>query len=342
MGEHTLISWCDHTFNPWIGCQKIAPACDGCYAARLMDERLHRVEFGGPGKGVGTRARTSAANWKELAKWNRKAAEAGTRPFVFGGSLMDPFDKHVDRGWRRDYFDHIRAAPHLVMLLLTKRPQLIVELSEDAGGLPRNVALGTTAEDEPRWEHNIPELALAKAATNPLFAFVSIEPILSSIYVRKAPITTAMKRHPAWSGRGHEFFDPIHPRQDPRFKIDWIITGGETDQGDHEARPWHPAWLEDIRDDCAATDTPFHHKQNGEWHVLEPVFGQHEAFAIALDGTLYKATDIAYPDGPRYGEALRAGHDRNGRLHSIYRVGKKAAGRLLDGKEHNDRPKVTA
>jgi protein gp37 len=36
MAENSLISWCDHTFNPWIGCTKISPACDGCYAAHLM------------------------------------------------------------------------------------------------------------------------------------------------------------------------------------------------------------------------------------------------------------------------------------------------------------------
>lgn len=53
MGEVTAISWCDHTMNYWIGCTRVSPACDGCYAAHLMETRHKRVTWGGPGKGVG-------------------------------------------------------------------------------------------------------------------------------------------------------------------------------------------------------------------------------------------------------------------------------------------------
>lgn len=315
MGERTLISWCDHTFNPWVGCMRVSPACDGCYAARLMDERLHRVQFGGPGLGVGTRKLTSEANWIEPFRWNSRAREAGTRPFVFGGSLMDPFDKHVPRAWRQRYFNSmIRATPFLVWLLLTKRPQNIVELAEDAGGLPPNVAIGTTAEDQTRWDLNVPELAAAKEATNPLFAFVSIEPMLSAIDVRKAPVSTSMKRHFAWSRRGHDYFDPIHPQQDRRFKVDWIITGGETDQGRHKARPSHPQWFRDIRDQCAAAGIAYHHKQNGEWAGVD---------------------DYA-------SETVESYDIRGLTADGVIRVGKRRAGRLLDGVEHNARPEVRA
>jgi protein gp37 len=62
VAEQTHISWADATFNPWVGCMKVSPACDGCYAEHLMDTRMGRVTFGGPGNGVGTRERTSAAN----------------------------------------------------------------------------------------------------------------------------------------------------------------------------------------------------------------------------------------------------------------------------------------
>ena len=70
MGKHTSIEWADHTFNPWIGCTKVSPACQHCYAETLMDTRLHKVQWG---KG-NPRVRTSAANWKEPLKWNREAA----------------------------------------------------------------------------------------------------------------------------------------------------------------------------------------------------------------------------------------------------------------------------
>jgi protein gp37 len=43
MADTTDIAWADSTFNPWIGCQKVSPACDFCYAEALMDTRYHRV-----------------------------------------------------------------------------------------------------------------------------------------------------------------------------------------------------------------------------------------------------------------------------------------------------------
>lgn len=345
MGEHTHISWCDHTFNPWVGCQKIGPAgnsaCDGCYAAHLLETRFHRVEFGGPGKGVGTREVTSRGNWRQPLKWDRAAAAAGTRPFVFGGSLMDPFDPNVPAQWRRNYFDDvIRATPHLVWLLLTKRPHLIVDQVEEIGGLPANVALGTTAENQQRYEERVGDLVHARAVLGALFTFVSYEPMLGPLNPRKAKITYNMRRHPAFSGSHAEFFDPIHPRQDPRFRLHWIISGGETDQGAHMARAWHPSWPRAVRDACADTGTAYHHKQNGEWWESEEVFGSHDAHAIARDGTVYRMTDLAYPDGARYGEALRAGHDKAD-LHTVYKVGAKASGRTLDGVIHDARPEVS-
>lgn len=73
MAETTGISWCDHTMNFWIGCTKVSPACDGCYAEAMMDHRHHRVEWGGP------RSRTSAANWREPYRWDKAARAAGGR-----------------------------------------------------------------------------------------------------------------------------------------------------------------------------------------------------------------------------------------------------------------------
>jgi protein gp37 len=311
MGEKTAISWCDHTFNPWVGCQKVGPACDGCYAWAQQDVRFSRVVFGGPGKGVGTRSRTSDGYWRQPHRWNRIAAETGTTPFVFGGSLMDPFDKHVDPAWRRDYFDQvIRPTPNLVWLLLTKRPELIVELSEDAGGLPPNVALGTTAEDREHWDHRVGELLAAKAVLDPVFAFASLEPLLGPIHPRSAKVTGSMRRL-GYFAPTHVRFDPLHPHLDRRLRLDWIITGGESDQADHKARPTHPDWFRFVRDACADTGTPYHHKQNGEWVSVSEVDG---------DGDHYSFPDYA----------------------TVRKVGKHRSGRLLDGVLHDARPRVAA
>lgn len=96
MGETSHISWCDSTFNPWIGCMKVGPACDGCYAEALMAGRYGRVIWGAPGVGVGTRVRTAPSNWKQPLKWNRqeqakRLAHAGR----LGGDPPPP------KGWRK-------------------------------------------------------------------------------------------------------------------------------------------------------------------------------------------------------------------------------------------------
>jgi protein gp37 len=61
MGENSKIEWCDHTFNPWIGCQKVSPGCDHCYAEAMMNHRYGKVEWGPHGE----RKRTSDVNWKK-------------------------------------------------------------------------------------------------------------------------------------------------------------------------------------------------------------------------------------------------------------------------------------
>lgn len=326
-----------YTFNPWIGCQKISPACDGCYAENLMATRYQRVEWGAPGKGIGTRSRTSKGYWHQPLRWNKLAAEQGTRPFVFCASLADVFDNHVPASWRTDLFDLIAATPNLVWLLLTKRPQMIIELCHDARGLPPNAALGTTAEDQARWEQNIGPLAQAKAATGALFSFASCEPLLGPIYPWRAKVTKAMMRDFAWGASAHEWFDPLHPRLDRRFRLDWIITGGETSQGMHKARPSHPSWFRTMRDVCALTGTAYHHKQNGEWAVASEENG-HFDHSMSSNGAVWVHVDgkVTSPSWMR----SDIPNDQAREPIAMFRAGRAAAGRLLDGIEHNQHPEI--
>src|SRR5438270_9879369 len=69
IGENSRIEWCDHTFNPWIGCQKVSPGCDHCYAEAMMDHRYKKVQWGPHGK----RKRTSEQYWKTPLHWNAHA-----------------------------------------------------------------------------------------------------------------------------------------------------------------------------------------------------------------------------------------------------------------------------
>jgi len=294
MAENTAISWATHTFNPWMGCTKVSPACDGCYAEAMMDKRYGKVQWGPHGE----RVRTAPANWKQPLKWNRQAEKDGTRPFVFCASLADVFDNQVPPEWRVDLFRLIGQTPNLVWLLLTKRPQNIIRLGGHAItalladpsmplGWPRNAAIGTTVEDQQRADTNVFHLVRARHTLKPAFAFLSCEPLLGPITIED--IT----------------------------EIDWVITGGETDQGGHRARPTHPDWFRSLRDQCATAGVAYHHKQNGEWLSTEA----DEAFTP--DHGRAEPPTFIFDDGE-----------------AVFRIGKKYTGRMIDGVTHDAFPEV--
>lgn len=303
MGEITAISWCDHTFNPWIGCTKVSPACDGCYAEALMDKRYGRVRWGAGED----RARTSAANWRQPVRWDKAAAAAGTRPFVFCASLADVFDNEVDPAWRRDLFALVEATPHLVWLLLTKRIGNVIKMTDPERGspaMPRNAAIGGTFANQEEYDRDRMKLWDVKTRRDPLFTFGSFEPLLG-------PIT--LDRHAP----------------------DWIISGGETDQGGHHARPSHPDWFRGLRDGAARFGRVYHHKQWGEWGPYRLKAGDD------LGGDVRSGrVRIVHPGGETAVEVSEATGGRSTLRGSRYmiRVGKHRSGRLLDGVEHNGRP----
>ena len=197
MGERTKIEWTDHTFNPWIGCQKVSPGCDHCYAEAMMDHRYGRVQWGPHGE----RVRTSVANWRKPRQW-AKAAN-GSRPRVFCASLADVFDNKAPDGAREDLFELIRATPQLDWLLLTKRAENIRKmLPPDWGEGWRHVWLGTTTEDQQHFDRRWPILRTVPAVVR----FISYEPALGPLVLGD--------RCPDWiicggeSGGGARMMDP--------------------------------------------------------------------------------------------------------------------------------------
>ena len=108
MGKNTKIEWCDHTWNPWLGCTKISPGCAHCYAENLMDTRWKRVTWG---RG-NPRQRTSETNWRQPLVWDRAAKEAGERRKVFCASLADVFDPDE----RAEYLTDIRLAENITFV----------------------------------------------------------------------------------------------------------------------------------------------------------------------------------------------------------------------------------
>ncbi|MFD1244870.1 DUF5131 family protein [Paralysiella testudinis] len=83
MSANTKIEWADHTFNPWLGCTKISPACDHCYAESWA-KRSGLVKWGVHEP----RRRTSVHNWQQPLRWQRQAQQQGIRYRVFCASLL--------------------------------------------------------------------------------------------------------------------------------------------------------------------------------------------------------------------------------------------------------------
>jgi protein gp37 len=282
MAEVTAIEWADSTFNPWIGCTKVSPACDHCYAETLMDKRHGRVKWGGE------RSRTKT--WGAPLMWQRNHLEFkamhGRRQRVFCASLADVFDNQVPKEWRDDLLALIRQCPDLDWLLLTKRPQNVFKMlpefwSEIAG----RIWLGVSTENQEELDRR--HTALTRCFNSPSLAwpkviFASAEPLLGPLVFQ------------------------------PGMVFKWIITGGETGPG---ARPSNPEWFREIRDYCAANGVAYLHKQNGDWVSVSEVEGPGEIYTFEGDPI----------------------DRRNGR--NVRRVGKKKAGRTIDGKAYTEFPK---
>ena len=169
MGKNSKIEWCDHTFNPWIGCTKVSPGCENCYAERDNKRFKWNPEGWGPGK---ARKRTSKVNWLNPLNWNRKAEREGTRPRVFCGSLCDIFDFEVLGVWLWDLMGLIRSTPNLEWLLLTKR----IGNVWPPDNWFSNARLGITVCNQEEADRDIPKL-LKLGVPN----FLSIEPMLGPI-----------------------------------------------------------------------------------------------------------------------------------------------------------------
>jgi protein gp37 len=228
MGENSKIEWCDHTFNPWVGCTKISPACDHCYA-EAWSKRSGLVEWGN-----NPRRRTTENNWTNPQKWNSAARafrkEHGHRPRVFCASLADVFDNKVSMSWREDLFGLIQSCRRLDWLLLTKRPQNILKmLPADWGDGYHNVWLGVTAENQQYFDQRWRILQRVPA----VIRFISYEPALGSLNLPK--------------------LGPLP---------DWLISGGESGGG---ARPLKPRWIRNIVSQCQDRGVAVFHKQWGHY-----------------------------------------------------------------------------
>lgn len=300
MAENSSIEWTDHTWSPWEGCTKVSPGCDHCYAER-QNRWLRRGENWGPDA---QRRSFSAAHWQKPLAWNARAARNGRRVRVFP-SICDPFDNEVPGEWRHNFFALIDATPNLDWLLLTKRignAMTMLPWAPPGCDPPPNIWLGATVVNQEEADRDIPKLL----ATPARLRFLSIEPMLGDIrlgsFIQRSPS--------AMFAAGQVTSNTPAWTRIGSTAVDWVICGGESGPG---ARPANPDWFRSLRDQCANAGVPFFLKQWGEW----------------IDADAPGVDMLGTEDSPIH---------RWGDLTYSVRIGKKAAGRLLDGVEHNGFP----
>lgn len=249
MGENSKIEWTTHTFNPWWGCTKVSEACKNCYA-EAWAKRVGQNVWGPKPQ----RRLLSDNHWLQPLRWNREAERTGVRPRVFCASMADVFEDRDELTQHRDrLFDLICKTPNLDWLLLTKRPQNVLQMVPWDGHWPENVWLGTTVELQARAEELLPFLERIPAKVR----FISAEPLLGPLKIEKWLSTT----------------------------IDWVITGGESGP---KARPASPKWFNDLHSQCMKKEVAFHFKQWGDWAPgdgINILTANRAARAIADDGT---------------------------------------------------------
>lgn len=264
MGENSKISWCDHTFNPWIGCEKVAAGCTNCYAEELMDTRYKRVEWGKNG----TRKRTAVSTWRELRKMDKKAlSDLGRKAVVFIGSLCDVCEDRDELiPWREDLCAEIMACENILPLLLTKRPENLtrffpLEVLERCG-------VGASVAEQADADRNAPllcepELQVAK------FRFLSIEPQVGPVEIpglnwwECTECGAVSSQHPA-DAQAFEFCGEDTIRK--RTSIEWVIGGGESGPN---ARPYHLKWARLLIQQCEDAGVAYFQKQVGSNFWIE-------------------------------------------------------------------------
>lgn len=355
MADQSKIEWTDATWNPIAGCSPVSPGCAHCYAATMA----RRLEAMGQEKYAGTAERRGKVNvFTGVVRLDERALPLPLewlRPRrIFVSSMSDLFHERVPDEWIARVFAVMALCPDHTFQVLTKRPERMAdffrapqpwiasEIRLRIEGLPHNsrwrreanrygataraietgrfegcgtaawplenVWLGTSVEDQERADERIPWLLQTPAAVR----FLSCEPLLGPVSLAADWMHLRCPR----CGRHEPYCECDGPRGEYGLPplIDWVIAGGESGP---RARPVHPAWVRGLLRQCQAAGVPFFFKQWGEWLPTPVWSGRHGHRFIPIAGGGADETAVC-----------------------VERVGKKAAGRLLDGREWNEFPQA--
>ncbi|NOX39748.1 MAG: phage Gp37/Gp68 family protein [Alphaproteobacteria bacterium] len=340
MARNSKIEWCDDTWNPITGCSVVSPGCTNCYAMKLAGTRMKnhwsRSGLTQPSKAgpVWNSEVRLNLDWIDQPLHWRKPRK------IFVCAHGDLFHEDVQDEWIDRIFAIMARCPQHTFQVLTKRADRMREYFRNIGGTSRhdwvmsaignqtgmsrvkhfdwplpNVHLGVSVEDQTRADERIPLLLDTPAAVR----FISAEPLLGPIYLTK--IRGWKSDEHLWTdattGRSH--FDSTHyPTQGA--KIDQVIVGGESGPG---ARPMHPDWARSLRDQCKVAGVAFYFKQWGEWAPALHDPDEPQVLRQIEEVGRFNSWDAkVYDTGRQTGINWR-------------KLGKKAAGRLLDGREWN-------
>jgi protein gp37 len=214
MADNSAIEWTEATWNPVTGCDRISPGCAHCYA-RTFAERWRGVPDHPYEQGFDLRL------WPERLdqplRWKRPRQ-------IFVNSMSDLFHEDIPLDFVSDVFETMVQADWHVFQILTKRPERLLELSDELPW-PPNVWMGVSIENR-RFVHRADLLRGVPAAIR----FISAEPLLGPL-------------------EGLDLTD-----------IDWLIAGGESGPGH---RPIREEWVLELRDQCREEGVAFFFKQWG-------------------------------------------------------------------------------
>jgi len=370
MGDKTKIEWTSASWNPTRGCTKVSAGCKLCYA-ETQAKRF--CGAGQPYEGTIERGRWNGKVRLVPEKLLRPVRWQRPR-YIFVNSMSDLFHEDIPDEYILAVFGVMSAARHHQFQVLTKRPERAARwfawaekqwsgperwkvgdpyvddvlfaaaeqtaphdmhwprrwemtLARNDWPLP-NVWIGVSVENQETADTRIPWLLRIPA----VIRWLSMEPLIGGVTIAK------------WLGTVHEDSVGIAnldqsipaalgvPFHDPWLRgVDWVVVGGES--GGRHARPLHPTWARTIRDECANDNVPFFFKQWGE-HA--PWSDDHFDTGAYPDGE--DALFWMHDNGAQAG-LVSSTHATNEKWHPFLSVGKGAAGRLLDGRLHDDLPR---
>ncbi|MEG6521108.1 DUF5131 family protein [Desulfotomaculum sp. 1211_IL3151] len=359
---NTKIEWAEAVWNPITGCSKISPGCANCYAERMSKRLVGRCGYPADEP---FKVTVHPDKFVEPLRWRKPK-----RVFVCSmGDLFHPDVKDewilaslVAMGLTYEHTGKMKEVspghhtgiykPKHTFMILTKRPERMKEFfnrlyskSSDkewenkahnfatqlASGIgspfPMNAIfgfykwledgfpglwLGVTAENQEQADKRIPILLEIPAAVR----FVSVEPMLGPVdltslslgsnrYGLDFKLNSLTSWETGYNDKGNQRIN----RNDEFESLDWVICGGETGPG---ARPMHPDWVRSLRDQCQGAGMPFFFKQWGDW--IHTSLEESQPF---ID------VEKEYDDSDYF-----------------IRVGKKKAGRILDGRTWEEFPEV--